>query len=228
MPQFPFLTLLVSGGHTLLLLATSLSSFRVLATTCDESIGRAFDKVSRMLELAWTDRGPGAALEQFCAGGESEEQIDIPTAPRPMHSRLAFSYAGLHSFVQRFICSHGGIENLDLKTRRALAREFQTAAITQLEEKLTLGLKWCTQMDIKIRHVVVSGGVASNSFMRERLQKWTMSTNTDEPVSLNFPPPDLCIDNAVMIAWASMYRFQANDHDDYSISLRAKWNIDGT
>jgi N6-L-threonylcarbamoyladenine synthase len=167
-PQFPFLTLLISGGHTLLLLATSLSSFRILATTNDVSIGRAFDKVSRMLGLTWTDMGPGATLEQFCAAGERGEETDIPAAPRPMHSQLAFSYSGLQSFVERFIFSRGGIENLDLSARRGLARVFQTAAVAQLEEKLTLGLKWCIERDLQIRYVVVSGGVASNSFLRSR------------------------------------------------------------
>jgi len=177
-----------------------------------------------MLGLAWADMGPGAALDQFCAAGESEGEIHIPAAPRPMYSQLEFSYSGLHSFVERFISSRGGIPNLDLSTRRALARMFQTAAVAQLEEKLSLGVKWCTQRNIKIRHVVVSGGVASNSFLRERLHKWSVAPN--EPFAVNFPPPALCIDNAVMVAWASMHRFQTQNHDDYSINLRAHWNID--
>src|ERR1700722_3730866 len=166
-PQFPFLSLLISGGHTLLLLATSPTNFRILSTTADESIGRAFDKVSRMLGLKWSDRGPGAALEQFCADGNDDLGTKI-TLPRPMSSQLTFSYSGLHSSVERYISSRGGCQNLDVPTRRALASAFQTAAVAQLEEKVVLGLSWCAKNGMKVRHVVVSGGVASNAFLRDR------------------------------------------------------------
>jgi N6-L-threonylcarbamoyladenine synthase len=147
----------------------------MLATTPDESIGRSFDKVSRMLELEWSSNGPGAALEQFCATGDSEEDDDIadfPSMPKVTPGRLMFSYSGLHSIVERYITRQGGVANLDINTRRALARAFQTAAVAQLEEKLGLGLAWCTREQIHIRHVVVSGGVASNSFLRARQVSW--------------------------------------------------------
>jgi N6-L-threonylcarbamoyladenine synthase len=169
-PQFPFLTLLVSGGHTLLLLATSLTSFRILATTADESIGHAFDRVSSKLNIPWAGIGPGAALEHFCAteyAGEELPYIKLPL-PDSMQGKLAFSYSGLHSAVLRYVSDRDGIQNLDLPTKLALARAFQVAAISQLEEKLALGLKWCDRQNMRIVHVVVSGGVASNTYLRER------------------------------------------------------------
>jgi N6-L-threonylcarbamoyladenine synthase len=169
-PQFPFLTLLVSGGHTMLLLATSLTSFRILATTADESVGHAFDLVSRRLRISWSGIGPGAALEKFCATDYpvmNLPKID-PSFPRSMHGQLAFSYCGLHSCVERYIFARDGVQNLDFPTKLALARAFQTAAVSQLEDKLSLGLKWCERRNIQIGHVVVSGGVASNTFLRER------------------------------------------------------------
>lgn len=170
LPHFPFLTLLVSGGHTLLLLATSLTAFRILATTADESIGRAFDKVSRMLNISWSGLGPGASLENFCAMEDAGSELPkLDPLPRPMHGQLAFSYSGLHSSVERFISSRNGVQNLDLPTKLALARAFQTAAVAQLEDKLVLGLKWCARNDVQVKHLVVSGGVASNAFLRERL-----------------------------------------------------------
>jgi N6-L-threonylcarbamoyladenine synthase len=170
LPRFPFLALLVSGGHTLLLLAISLTSFRTLASTADESIGRAFDKVSRHLCLKWTEHGPGAALERFCAQEDDEESrsIDVPQMAIPVPGQLMFSFSGLHSTVERYIFSRGGIQQLDTATRRALARSFQTGAVAQLEEKICLGFRWCERRDVKIRHMVVSGGVASNSFLRAR------------------------------------------------------------
>lgn len=169
-PQFPFLTLLVSGGHTLLLLATSLTSFRILATTADESVGHAFDMVSRRLKISWLGMGPGAALEQFCA--TDDRGIELPAIDlsfsHPMPGELGFSYSGLHSAVERYITARGGVQNLDFPTKLALARAFQTAAVFQLVDKLRLGLKWCERHNKQIGHIVVSGGVASNTFLRER------------------------------------------------------------
>ncbi|CCM04372.1 uncharacterized protein FIBRA_06545 [Fibroporia radiculosa] len=239
LPTYPFLTLLVSGGHTLLLLASSPRTFRTLATTLDESIGRAFDKVSRMLSLPWSQHGPGAALEQFCMSGptsdpveaESEErgarsqaELEAPHIPLPMRGRLAFSYTGLHSTVERFMHARGGI--IDEHTRYAIATRFQMAAVGQLEEKLALGLRVCRRKGIDIRHLVVSGGVASNMFLRQRLRACLDGASPDVPISLIFPPPSLCTDNAVMIAWASMQRFLAGDTDDYTIELRSKWSVE--
>lgn len=170
LPQFPFLTLLISGGHTLLLLATSLTSFRILATTVDESVGRTFDKVSRKLDIPWSGMGPGAALEKFCATDHPGIEIPYidPPLPLAMAGELAFSYSGLHSAIDRYITSSNGIQNLDLPTKLGLARAFQAAAVAQLEEKLALGLNWCQHQNVPIRHVVISGGVASNAFLRER------------------------------------------------------------
>lgn len=168
--MFPFLTLLISGGHTLLLLATSIKSFRILATTSDESIGRSFDKVSRLLNLKWSTGGPGVALERFCeeAVKQNSPQPKIPPAPLPMPRQLGFSYSALHSYVERYIHNRGGIDKIELPERYALASEFQRAATGQLEEKLLLAINQCKSTGIPIRHVVMSGGVASNQYIREK------------------------------------------------------------
>jgi N6-L-threonylcarbamoyladenine synthase len=166
-PEFPFLTLLVSGGHTLLLLATSTTQFRVLATTPDESVGRVFDKVSRLLALPWSAKGPGASLEEFVAASPVEDNL-APSMPRTMPGTLGFSFTGLHSAVERFVTARGGGAALDEATKRAVADAFQTAAVNQLEEKVALGLKWCRDRGHGVKHLVVSGGVASNSHLRNR------------------------------------------------------------
>jgi N6-L-threonylcarbamoyladenine synthase len=138
-----------------------------LATTPDESIGNAFDKVSKILKINWGKLGPGAALERFCLTGDNQRLPEItPKLPSGQPGKLAFSYSGLHSAVQRFIAARDG--NLDGRTKLALARTFQTAAVSQLEEKLLLGLHWCRQNGIVTKDVVVSGGVASNKFLRQR------------------------------------------------------------
>ncbi|KAK7472897.1 Mitochondrial tRNAs modification protein, variant 2 [Stygiomarasmius scandens] len=190
-PSFPFLTLLVSGGHTLVVLVKSLTSFKILATTRDESIGRTFDKVSRMLQLSWDGIGPGAALERFCANPEQGSLPDgFSPFPRPMHGQLAFSYASLHSHVERYLHFNGGIEAVTLPSKLAIARNFQLAAFSQLEDKLQLALQWCANQSLDIRHLVVSGGVASNSLLRERLNACLEKASS--PVSVIFPPPSLC------------------------------------
>ncbi len=166
-PKFPFLTLLVSGGHTLLLLATSTTQFHILATTPDESIGRVFDKVSRLLALPWSAKGPGASLEEFVAASPVEDDL-APSMPRTMPGVLGFSFTGLHSVVERFVTARGGAAVLDNATKRAVANAFQTAAINQLEEKLALALRWCRDRGHGVRDLVVSGGVASNSYLRNR------------------------------------------------------------
>ncbi|KAI0296507.1 Gcp-like domain-containing protein [Multifurca ochricompacta] len=214
-PTFPFLTLLVSGGHTLLLLATSITQFRILATTPDESIGRVFDKVSRMLALPWSVKGPGASLEEFVAASTVQEDLAL-LMPRTMPGILRFSFTGLHSAVERFVTARGGTEALDMSTRHALANAFQKAAVGQLEEKVALALAWCEKQGIGVKHLVVSGGVASNLYLRE----------SHDPILLVFPPAELCTDNAVMIAWASMHRFLTGNTDDYSVLIRPKWSID--
>ncbi|KAF8257944.1 glycoprotease [Lactarius quietus] len=225
-PTFPFLTLLVSGGHTLLVLASSVSQFRILATTQDESIGRVFDKVARMLVLPWSAKGLGASLEAFVAASPCKDDLG-PLMPRTMPGTLGFSFSGLHSAVERFVTARGGGAALDVSTRHALASAFQRAAVGQLEDKVLLALKWCHEQDLGVKHLVVSGGVASNSYLRDRLGHCVIDVCHQDPVSLVFPPPELFTpDNAVMIGWASMHRFLAEDTDDYSIMIRPKWSID--
>jgi N6-L-threonylcarbamoyladenine synthase len=167
-PKFPFLTLLISGGHTLLLLAISETSFRLLATTRDESVGRSFDKVSKLLQLKWTKLGPGDALEKFIAETDGSDEPTIAPITRPLVGQLAFSFSAHHSHIKSLIEKHGPIESMDIKLKRAIAREFQTAAVSHLEEKIILGLQWCRSQNISIQYIVVSGGVASNAYLRDR------------------------------------------------------------
>ncbi|KAJ7124908.1 glycoprotease family-domain-containing protein [Mycena epipterygia] len=219
-PQFPFLTLLVSGGHTMIVLATSLVDFRILATTVDKSVGSVIDRVVTLLQIKWTDLGPGPGLEKYCAEQVPDEPGSAYDPPTPMRGQLAFSFSGLHSWVERTMIAEGGVQHVN---KRALARAFQTAAFAQLETKLLLALRWCTENGHVIHNVVVSGGVASNMFLRERLK---ICLRAFDPMELVFPEPALCTDNAVMVAWASMHRFLAHDHDDYSIGPLPTWSIE--
>lgn len=226
-PTFPFLTLLISGGHTLLLVAHSPSQFNILATTPDSSIGNAYDKVSRLLELEWGTHGLGAALEKLCADHPSQmpqkgDDISFPLASR---GKLLFSYSGLYAAVLRQVEGMSK-KDMTLETKAKIAWAFQISAIGQLEEKVKLGFRWCESRGINVRHLVVSGGVASNLFLRERLKACLQMLKTPHEVQLAFPPVSLCTDNAAMIAWASMYRFLKNEHDSYDIIIQPNWSIE--
>lgn len=120
-----------------------------------------------MLKIPWGKSGPGAALEQFCLNGDNQQLPEIvPPLPSGQLGKLAFSYSGLHSGVERYVAARNG--ELDAPTKLALARAFQAAAVSQLEEKLLLALYRCRQNGVVIRDVVVSGGVASNKFLQQR------------------------------------------------------------
>jgi N6-L-threonylcarbamoyladenine synthase len=126
-----------------------------------------FDKVSRLLALPWSAKGPGAALEEFVAASPVEDNL-APSMPRTMPGLLGFSFTGLHSAVERFVTARGGAAVLDEATKRAVADAFQRTAINQLEEKVALALRLCRDRGYGVKHLVVSGGVASNSYLRNR------------------------------------------------------------
>ncbi len=106
-------------------------------------------------------------MEQFVAASPVEDSL-APSMPRTMPGVLGFSFAGLHSAVERFVAARGGADVLDVATRRAVASAFQSAAFDQIEEKLALAFKWCRDQGRPLTHLVVSGGVASNSNLRDR------------------------------------------------------------
>lgn len=240
-PQFPFLVLLVSGGHTMLVLATSVTEFKILATTSDDSIGDAFDKVARDLGIPWTS-APGAALESLAAkhvtsGGGS------PTFPIPCKGQPMFSYSGLKAAVQRHIESLDP-RDLDDTTKASIASAFQRAACGQLQDKLNMVLRPSHQtsdsrdrlyprIDLPtgvrpddIKTLVCSGGVASNSFIRSRLRQHLDENLERFDVDLQFPPLNLCTDNAAMIAWVGHLIYDQRTQDDYSRHARPKWSME--
>lgn len=140
----------------------------------DCAIGASFDKVARCLGLPWGDFGLGAALEKFCAEPEPEvhpeglKPFGRPLRLYPRQKQLEFSFSSYHSHVERYINRAGGLEELDITARRGVAREFQRAIFWQIEDRLKLAVDLCRREQIDFRHLVVSGGVGSNMFLRER------------------------------------------------------------
>jgi len=160
----------------------------------------------------------------------------------PSPGQLMFSYAGLYSEIKQFVAKQIAAslsppyEILPLELRIALVHAFQHSAIEQLEAKLGLALRRCDSNAAVegrggVKDVVISGGVASNMFLRSRINSYLQQYSQlhrvgKADVTASYPPGYLCTDNAAMIGWASMYRFLENDTDSYDINLRSRWPID--
>ncbi|KAI9184357.1 Mitochondrial tRNAs modification protein [Blastocladiella emersonii ATCC 22665] len=234
-PAFPYLSLLVSGGHTLLILTEGLSKHTILGTSLDDAVGESFDKVSRFLGLAWlpTGGGAGAALEQAAlrANGSYPVKFTVPLRDgrdKP-HTRLNFSFSGLKTQVDRRVAlirkEHGlgAKDPLPAEIQADIARAFQDSAVAHLEDRLrrTLG-ELVKERKIPVTSVVVAGGVAANQFLRERL---TTVAGGEFSLPLMVPPPRLCTDNAAMIAWAGIERFHAGMTDPWELDFITKWPL---
>jgi N6-L-threonylcarbamoyladenine synthase len=166
------LTLLISGGHTLILVTHGVNNYTHLGTTIDDSIGEAYDKIARLLRIPWLKGrggGPGAALEQFAEYGDPEKySVPVPmTKDKRRKEAMDLSFSGLKTSISTLVTKH----NLDLdneNVKRDLASIFQKTAITHLTDKLELAFQWCKKKEISLTALVASGGVASNKSIRSR------------------------------------------------------------
>jgi len=203
--HFPYLLLLVSGGHCQLLEVRAVDDYRRLATTIDDAAGEAFDKAAKLLGLPYPG-GPG--IEVLAAEGNP---VGVPL-PRPLvgSGEPHFSFAGLKSAVQRAVAS-GLHEPADI------AASFQQAVVDCLVDRTRLALERS-----EAPALVVAGGVAANRAIRSALQQLA----TDEGRGFSVPPGWLCTDNAAMIAWAGAERFARGLTDQLDAPARARWPLD--
>jgi len=190
-PAFPFLALLVSGGHTQLVDVAGLGNYRILGDTLDDAAGEAFDKTAKMLGLPYPG---GAALARLAEAGRSGQFV----FPRPMLDRpgLTFSFSGLKTAA--LVALRG--RALDDQGRADVARGFQEAVVDTLAEKSRRALVVTGH-----RRLVVAGGVGANRKLRERLA----AIAADNSAELYFPRTEFCTDNGAMIALAGALRAQA-------------------
>jgi N6-L-threonylcarbamoyladenine synthase len=202
---FPYLLLLVSGGHCQLLEVRAVGDYRRLATTIDDAAGEAFDKAAKLLGLPYPG---GPAIEELAAEGDSTA---VPL-PRPLvgSGEPHFSFAGLKSAVQRAAVS--GIHK-----RADIAASFQQAVVDCLVDRTLLALR---RSDAPA--LVVAGGVAANRSVRTALQQLAEA----EERKFSVPPGWLCTDNAAMIAWAGAERFERGLIDALDAPARARWPLD--
>jgi N6-L-threonylcarbamoyladenine synthase len=224
--EFPYLILLVSGGHTQILVAEDVGVYKRWGTTIDDALGECFDKSAKLMGLPYPG---GPNLEKMAATCKDTDaalkQFPLPT---PLKGRAGsdFSFSGLKTAVRNHVekLPEGDLAQNDIA---ALAHSFQITVGNVLKDRCHNAIERFLEtysQTIKTPTLVVCGGVAANSHIRQILQDLTKGANMD----FIAPPIALCSDNGAMIAWAGVERLKNNMTDDLSLKARPRWPLDPT
>jgi N6-L-threonylcarbamoyladenine synthase len=208
-PQYPFVALLVSGGHTQLVRVDGLGRYRLLGESLDDAAGEAFDKAAKMLGETY----PGGPHIARLAESGNPDRFQFP---RPMVNRpgLDFSFSGLKTYTRNTITDCGGQADIDHQTRADIALAFQTAVVDTLVIKCRRALQQ-EQLDT----LVIAGGVSANTELRQRLKAALAKMGAQ----VFYPAPRFCTDNGAMIAYAGCQRMLAGDRDTEDTRVRPRW-----
>jgi N6-L-threonylcarbamoyladenine synthase len=211
-PRFPFIALLVSGGHTQLVAVEGIGQYKVIGESMDDAAGEAFDKVAKMLGLPYPG-GPHVA--KLAEKGWAARF----TFPRPMTNRpgLDFSFSGLKTFVLNTVQDHTKDGVLDEQTKADIAHAFQEAVVGTMVIKCRRALQ-----HTGMKTLVIAGGVSANTRLREELAVMAKA----EQSRLYYPKLQYCTDNGAMIAYAGCQRLLAGQHDDLGFYARPRWNLE--
>ena len=206
-PVLPFLALLVSGGHTMLIEVRALGQYRLLGESLDDAAGEAFDKTAKLLGLPYPGGAPLSRLAEKGRPGKVK-------LPRPMLDRadLDFSFSGLKTAAMLRIRGHA----LDEAARADLALAFETAVVESLVAKTERALE-----RTGLERLVVAGGVGANRRLREQLRQLADARG----IALHFPRLEFCTDNAAMIAAAGLWRLKAGEEQALPIEIHARWPL---
>lgn len=198
-PAFPFLALVVSGGHTTLYRADDVGEYAILGTTRDDAAGEAFDKVARMMDLGYPG---GPRIDRLAAEGNPE----AVAFPRPLQGDPDVSFAGLKTAVRTHLLSGERASDADV------AASFQAAVVDVLVDRVQRAAE-----ATGIRRIAVGGGVAANRGLRAGLSALSLE--------VHIPPIGLCTDNAAMIAHAGRLRLLRGERDGLDAGARARWAV---
>ena len=213
--EFPYLFLLISGGHTQFLEVNGVNNYKRLGTTIDDAIGEAFDKTAKLLGIEFPG---GPKIEQWAKEGDE----NFFKLPKPILKRggCNLSFAGLKTAVLRI-----SKELKNEKEKYHLAASFQKTVNEILYEKTKVAMEVFLKSKKSKKNIfVIAGGVASNLAIRKNLIKLS-EEKSFIPI---FPPIDLCSDNAAMIAWAGIERYKINLTNDLTFQAKARWPLDSS
>ncbi len=214
-PEFPFVALLVSGGHTQLMRVDGVGQYELLGETLDDAAGEAFDKSAKLLGLGYPG---GPAISRLAEFGDPEAY----KLPRPMlHSKdLMFSFSGLKTAVLTVVNNNGGAANVCEQDKANIARGFVDAIVDVLTAKCLSALK-----QTGLKRLVIAGGVGANAQLRASLN----AAAKKKHFKVYYPELEFCTDNGAMIAFAGALRLQINPQAaqrDYSFNVRPRWPLD--
>jgi len=213
---FPYLLLLVSGGHCQCVAVHGVGRYERLGGTVDDAAGEAFDKVAKLLGLGWPG---GPALEQLAANGDARRYV----FPRPMLGRPGcdFSFSGLKTAVAVEVARLGD-GALPLSVAADIAAGFQRAVADVLADRVSHAMGLMRRRAADARLVVVAGGVAANTTVRASLAKAAAA----DGFALVAPPVRLCTDNAIMVAWAGVERLRLGLTEGLDFAPRPRWGLE--
>tara|TARA_Y100001963_G_scaffold152961_2_gene238757 strand:+ start:590 stop:1618 length:1029 start_codon:yes stop_codon:yes gene_type:complete len=207
-PDFPFIALLVSGGHTQLVRVDGIGHYQLLGESVDDAAGEAFDKTAKLMGLDYPGGPRLAALAE-------QGRPDCYKFPRPMTDRpgLDFSFSGLKTFAANTIAAEAD----DEQTRADIARAFQDAVVDTLVIKCRRALK-----ETGLKRLVVAGGVSANKELRAQLHVFAEKIGGE----VFFPRPEFCTDNGAMIAFAGAQRLLAGEQVDERVKTFPRWPLE--
>ncbi len=212
--EFPFLLLLISGGHCQLLAVEGVGRFKLYGSTIDDAVGEAFDKTAKLMGLPYPG---GPRIEELAKGGNPRRFA----LPRPLKGRggADFSFSGLKTAVRQVV-QGGGFEK---ESDADLAASFQAAVLDILTDRTAAAMAMFRREfpDCAVPPLVLAGGVAANQALRGGLAALARR----EGFQTKIPPPGLCTDNAAMIAWAGVERSQLGLFDPLGATARARWPL---
>ncbi len=212
--EFPFLLLLISGGHTSFYFVSDSNEYKFLGGTLDDALGEAFDKVAKLLDLSFPG---GPLLEELAKTGKSS-LVDLPR-PLIKKSTLNMSFSGLKTAVINKTKDKG----YNNKFYSAdIAASFQEAVSDILCSKITLAMKFCDDRLTPFRNVVIAGGVASNKYLRLKISEIVKKNRKN----ICFPPPNMCTDNGAMIAWAGYELYRKGIRSELNLRARPRWPLE--
>lgn len=207
--KFPFVCLLVSGGHTMLVRADGVGQYTILGESIDDAVGECFDKTAKMLNLPY----PGGPNVERLAKGGNPKAYELP---RPMIGKgLDFSFSGMKTAVHNLIKDTKGSDD-DAGIRSDIASSFQYAVVDTLVKKCTKALK-----ETGLKTLIIAGGVSANQTLRTELEKSLAKIGA----VVHYAPLHLCTDNGAMIAYAGYRRLSMGQTDGLSVACVPRWNM---